>query len=195
MQLQRMQSDEKTQFHVRVHHTANKYALKGEKWDPHLESSRQDPKNQRCPNAPTFGERSIDWTLFMQEMARTSAWTLHQHVCNVPRLYSENRHWFFKPSPASNASAPPMRTSRERDFVFGSGASLHVMRKSDLTSKAQETVRKSKDPAVITTANGTTHTADVEEWNSVEVPSRCGSSQWRKWMRGQQFWVRRRGRP
>ena len=34
----------------------------------------------------------------------------------------------------------------------------------------------------------------VEEWNSVEVPSWRGSSQWINGMRGQQVWLQRRGR-
>ena len=37
-----------------------------------------------------------------------------------------------------------------------SEASLHMMSKSDLTPEEQETIRKSKDPSVTMTANGTT---------------------------------------
>ena len=39
-----------------------------------------------------------------------------------------------------------------------SGASLHMTSKSYLTPEEQETIQKSKDPSVIVTANGTTHT-------------------------------------
>ena len=35
------------------------------------------------------------------------------------------------------------------------------MSKSDLTPEEQDTIRKSKGPSVIMTANGTTHTAEV----------------------------------
>ena len=41
-----------------------------------------------------------------------------------------------------------------------SGASFHMTSKSDLTSTKQETVRISKDPSVIMTANGTTNTTE-----------------------------------
>ena len=34
---------------------------------------------QRNPFAPTFEERSIEWTLYMEEMTRKSAWTLHKN--------------------------------------------------------------------------------------------------------------------
>ena len=44
--------------------------------------------------------------------------------------------------------------------IVDSGASLHMMSKSDLTPEEQETIRKSKDPSVIMTGNGTTHTTE-----------------------------------
>ena len=44
MQLQKAQSDDKTQFRVRLHHLANRNVLKTEKRDQNLELSRQDPK-------------------------------------------------------------------------------------------------------------------------------------------------------
>ena len=40
------------------------------------------------------------------------------------------------------------------------GASLHLMSKSGLTPEEQETIRKSKDPSVTMTANGTSHTTE-----------------------------------
>ena len=42
-----------------------------------------------------------------------------------------------------------------------SGASLHMMSKSDLALEEQETIRKTKDPLVTLTANGTAHAADA----------------------------------
>ena len=93
----------------------------------------------------------------MEEIARKAAW-VHKNLYKIPGSYSENRHWFFKPTPTNNAPSPPTRTSREREFIVESGASLRMMSKSDLTSEEQETVRKSKDPSVTMTANGRTHT-------------------------------------
>ena len=48
-----------------------------------------------------------------------------------------------------------------------SGASLHVMSKNDLTPEEQETIQKSKDPSVILSAYGTTHTTEEETVLSV----------------------------
>ena len=44
---------------------------------------------------------------------------------------------FFTPSPASNVSSPSKTTSKERGFIVDSGASLHMMGKSDLTPEEQ----------------------------------------------------------
>ena len=134
--------------------------------EPTLGVVQTGSQNQRNSNAPTFEGRSIEWTLRMAEMARKSVWTLHTNVYEIPGSYSENRQRFFKPSPASNVSSPHMKNfERERDLIRDSGASLQIMNQSDLTPEEQETVRKSKDPSVIMTANGTTHT--TEKSNSI----------------------------
>ena len=41
-----------------------------------------------------------------------------------------------------------------------SGASLHMMSKSELTPEEQQTIQKSKDPSIIMTAHGTTRTIE-----------------------------------
>ena len=42
----------------------------------------------------------------------------------------------------------------EREFIVDSGASLHLMSKCELTSGETDTIRRSKEPTLITTANG-----------------------------------------
>ena len=44
--------------------------------------------------------------------------------------------------------------------MVDSGASLHVMSKSNLTPEEQEAILKSKDPSVIMSAHGTSHTTE-----------------------------------
>ena len=153
MQLRKIQSDAKTQYRLRLHHLAKKNVLTRKKiWDLHLESSRPGSHNQRNPNAPTFEDRSIEWTSSMEEKARKAAWIfLHKNLYKVAGSYSENRHNVFRPSPASNVSSPSLTKSKETEFIVDSGASLHMLSKSDLTSEEQETIQKSKGPAVIVT--------------------------------------------
>ena len=151
MQLQKVQSDDKTQFRVRLPHLANRSVLKRGIWGPTL-GVQTGSKSQRNPNAPTLGERSIGQTVRVEEMARKSAWTLHKNVYTIPASYSENR-------PASNASSPPVRTSQE-NFIVDSRTSLRMKSKNKLASEKQETVRRSKDPSVMMTATGTKHTTE-----------------------------------
>ena len=94
----------------------------------------------------------------MEGLARKSDWTSHKSVRKFPGSYSENRHMFFKPSPASNVSSSLLGTSKERTFFVDSGASLHMINKSDSAPEDQEMIYKSKGPPVIVTAIGTTHT-------------------------------------
>ena len=50
MQLRNIQSDDKTQFRVRLRHLANKYVLKGETLGPTLGVIQTGSENQRNPN-------------------------------------------------------------------------------------------------------------------------------------------------
>ena len=49
-------------------------------------------QTQRSPNAPSFEERLIEWNLRVEEMARTSVWTLHKSAYKIPGSFSANRH-------------------------------------------------------------------------------------------------------
>ena len=142
---------------MRHHHLANKYVHIRETKGPTLGVIQTGSQNQRNPNAPRFEERSIEWTLSMEEEARKTSWIFRKNVCKVPGSCSEKRNKFFKTSPASNVSSPSITTSKEIKFIVGSGASLHIKSESELTPEEQETIQKSKDPPVVLTANGTTH--------------------------------------
>ena len=48
----------------------------------------------------------------------------------------------------------------EREFVVDSGASMHIVRKKDLNSAVLETMRISKNPKTVTTANGEVQTRE-----------------------------------
>ena len=113
MQLRQIQSDDKTQFRVRLHHLANRYVLKRETLGPTLGLSQTGSQNQGSPNDPTEEERSIERTLSMEGKARTAA-RICTNAHKIPGSCSENRHWFFKLSPASNVSSLSITTSIEK---------------------------------------------------------------------------------
>ena len=74
MQLRKFQSDAKTQYRLRLHHLANKYVLtRKEKLGPPLVVIQTRSQNQRNPNAPTFEDRSIEWTSSMEEKSKESS--------------------------------------------------------------------------------------------------------------------------
>ena len=116
-------------------------------------------QNQRNPNAPTFEEKSIEWTLSMEEKQGKQLKLLHKNVHKVPGTNFVNRH-------GSSSRVPRamflhlVKLHRNKENSVDSGASFHMMSDSDLTPKEQETIQHSKDPSVILTANGTTHTTE-----------------------------------
>ena len=71
----------------------------------------------------------MDFWAWKKKQGQQLCFFLHKNVYKVPGSYSENRHRFFKPSPATNVSSPSTTTSQEREFIMDSGASLHMMRK------------------------------------------------------------------
>ena len=106
--------------------------------------------HQRSPNAPKFEDRSQEETEWQEHGAREAAWKLAKSVL---KLQEKHRAAFFSPSenrclPASNL------TPEEREFVVDSGATMHMISKKDLNSVEMDTLRKSKSPSTVITANG-----------------------------------------
>ena len=122
MQLQKVQSDVKTQYRVRVDHlrTANRYVLTREKLGPTLGVIQTGSHNQRKPNAPTFEERSIDRTLCMQVKARRTTFIFFtQEPVQTSRLIILR----IKIGSESNVSSPskiawPERINSLRNQIF-----------------------------------------------------------------------------
>ena len=56
---------------------------------------------------------------------------------------------------------PPSSTNPEkREFVIDSGASMHMLSKMDASSGELETLRRSRNPITVVTANGEVQTND-----------------------------------
>ena len=54
--------------------------------------------------------------------------------------------------------APTSKRPEEREFVDDSGASMHMMSKQELSSDELDTLRRSRNPTMVITANGEVHT-------------------------------------
>ena len=144
------------QYRVRLHF-ANKCVLRRRNWDLTLESSRQDPKineiltlqhsgkdpsNQLCAEKKWQGNQ-------LGHCTRTCS-KVQVLISRVLQTASREQCFFTSYE----------NFERERKFIVNSGASLHVLSKSNLTLEEPDTTGISKDPSVIMTANGTTHTTE-----------------------------------
>ena len=91
---------------------------------------------QRNPSAPTFEERSIEWTLSIEEKQGKQLKLLTR---KCPKFQG------------SSSLVPRaiflhfVKLHRKEENSVDSGASLHMMSDSDLTPKEQETIQHSKD--------------------------------------------------
>ena len=110
---------------------------------PSLEKIQVKIPYQRSPCAKKFEYRSQEETERQMRCGRGMAWSLARHICKLKEKdkatsYSPTDKWIMRP----------------REFVVDSGASMHLVSKTDLNSVELETMRISKNPTTVMTANG-----------------------------------------
>ena len=102
--------------------------------------------HERSPNAPKFEDRSQDETEWQEQGAPEAAWKLAKSVF---KLKEHERATFFSPSENRCLPASSLKPV-EREFVAGSGASMHMISKKDLSHAEMDTLTKSCSPTIIT---------------------------------------------
>ena len=112
--------------------------------------------HQRSPNAPKFEDRSQEETEWQEQGAREAAWKLAKSVL---KLKEHERAAFFSPSESRCLLASTLEPE-EREFVVDSGASMHMIRKKDLSDAEMDTLTKSFSPTIVITANGEVQTQE-----------------------------------
>ena len=70
----------------------------------------------------------------------------------------EDKGTFYSPSEEWISLAASTINPEEREFVVDSGASMHMVSKKDLNSAELETMRISRNPTTLMTANGEVQT-------------------------------------
>ena len=110
---------------------------------------------ERSLYAPKFEERSQDETLHQERCVRRVAWDLAKNVC---KLKNSDKSSFYFPIEARATPAPTSKSSEEREFEVDSGASMHMLSRKDLRSGKLDTLRKSRNPTTVVTANGEVQT-------------------------------------
>ena len=79
---------------------------------------------------------------------------------NTYKLKEIDRAAFYFPAEEWVLPAASTKELEEREFVVDSGASMHVVCKKDLNSAELETMRTSRSPTTVMTANGEVQTRE-----------------------------------
>ena len=111
--------------------------------------------HERSPNAPNFEDRFQEETEWQEQGAREAAWKLAKNVSKLKE--HERATLFFSPSENRCFGASTLKPE-EREFVVGSGASMHMISKKDLSDAEMDTLTKSCSPTIVITANGEVQT-------------------------------------
>ena len=125
-----------------------------EKKGPSLGKTKVYPR-QRSHHAPKFEDRSHEETGRQQRCAQSKAWDLAN---NIYKLKENDRTTFFSPTKKWVLPSASSRESCEREFVVDSGASMHMVNDKDLNSAEFATMRTSRSPTTVMTANGEVRT-------------------------------------
>ena len=105
--------------------------------------------------APKFEEGSHEETLIQERCARQAAWDLAKKITSS-RI--QTKLCFHVPGEVKAKQAPTSKRPEEREFVVDSGASMHMMSKKELSFEEMGTVKRSRNPIVVLTANGEVQT-------------------------------------
>ena len=86
--------------------------------------------------------------MHQERCARKAAW---DSANKIYKLKNIDKTMIYVPGEEKGMPAPT--TSEERQFVVDSGASMHMMSKKELSPAEMGTVKRSRNPAVVLTAN------------------------------------------
>ena len=112
--------------------------------------------HERSPNAPKFEDRSQEETEWQELGAHEAAWKLAKSVF---KLKEHEKAAFFS-SPENRCHLASTLKPEEREFVVDFGASMHMIRKKDLSKAEMDTLTKSCSPTIVITANGEVQTQE-----------------------------------
>ena len=103
---------------------------------------------------PKFEERTPEETSRQEEYARKAAWNLPRKMYKVK---AEDKAAFYSPVEIK-ALVLVSKNTEERMFVVDTGASVHMLSKKGLRSDEMDTLRRSRNPFTVVTANGEVQT-------------------------------------
>ena len=113
--------------------------------------------HQRSPYAVKFEDRSHEETERQQRCARSKAWNPAK---NTNKLKEKDKAAFYFSAEGWVLPAASTKESEEREFAVDSGASMHMVSKNNLNSAELETIRTSRSPTTVVTANDEVQTRE-----------------------------------
>ena len=129
-----------------------------EKKGPSLGKIQVQNPHQRSPYAMKFEDRSQGETERQQRCARSKAWNLANNIQH--KLKEKDKATFHSPAEEWVLPGASAREPEEREFAVDSGAIMHMVSKRDLNSAELETMRTSRSPTTMMTANGEEQTRE-----------------------------------
>ena len=115
-----------------------------------------------------FEDGSHEETESHLRCARSKAWNLAK---NIYKLHENDKATFYSPAEEWVLPAASTKEPEEIEFVVDSGASMHMVSKKDLNSAELETMRTSRSPTPVMTANGEVQTREEATENVKELDS------------------------
>ena len=104
-----------------------------------------------------FGERTQKDTLKQERCARRESWDLAKKCLQAQKKGGKGCVLLSCRS-VGNADTLSSTKPEEHEFVVDSGASVHMLSKTDLSSGELETLRRSRNATTVVTANGEVQT-------------------------------------
>ena len=142
---------------VRFTKSTLRYASIRDKKGPSLGKIQVQNPYQRSPNAVKFENRSHEETERQERCAQSKAWDLAK---KFNKLKANDKATFFSPAEKRVLLVTSTKEPEEREFAVDSGASMHMVSKQDLNSAELETMRTSRSPTTVMTANGEVQTRE-----------------------------------
>ena len=128
-----------------------------EKKGPSLGKLQVKNLHPPSPYAMKFEDRSHEETERQQRCARSKAWNLDK---NIYKLKEHDKAAFYFLAGEWVLPAASTKEPEEREFVIDLGASMHMVSKEDFNSAELETMRTSRSPTKVMTANGEVQTKE-----------------------------------
>ena len=122
-----------------------------------MQKFKSNVPHQRSPHAVKFEDRSQEEIERQERCARGHAWRLAK---NILKLKETDHATFLSLTNEWCLPAPSVIKPEEGEFVVDSSASMHMLSRKDPNSAELETVKVSKSPTNVVTANGEVQTKE-----------------------------------